>query len=80
MNLEGYLRAIMLEAICVLSCSPLSKVVKKVHPGAESSILKSGGSSSKALPGEVESILGQKWLSLRRGQQSTLHIILSAIN
>jgi hypothetical protein len=40
-------------------------MVKNVHPGAERSILRSGGSSSKALPGAVESILGQKRLSLK---------------
>jgi len=30
------------------------KVVTKIHPGAQRSILRSGGSSSKALPGAVE--------------------------
>jgi hypothetical protein len=41
------------------------KVVKKIHPEAERSILRSEGSSSEALPGAVESILGQKRLSLK---------------
>ncbi len=47
------------------------KVFEKVHPGAERSILRSGGSSSKAFPGAVESILGQKRLS-----QKLLKLIL----
>jgi hypothetical protein len=41
------------------------KVVKEVHPGAERSILRSGGSSSEALPGAVKSIHGQKRFSLK---------------
>jgi hypothetical protein len=70
LELEGYLRAIILEAYLAggYPCPKLltfePKVVKKVHPGAKRSFLRSGGSSSKALPGEVEYILGQKWLSL----------------
>jgi hypothetical protein len=41
------------------------KMVKKVHPGADRSILRSGGSSSEALPGALESTLGQKRLCLK---------------
>ncbi len=40
------------------------KVVTKIHPGTKRSILRSGGSSSEALPGAVGSILGQKRLFL----------------
>jgi hypothetical protein len=40
-------------------------VVIKVHPGTKRSILRSGGSSSEALPGAVESMLGKKRLSLK---------------
>jgi len=55
----------LLEAIPV-AANLEPKVVKKVHPGAERSILRSGGSSSEALPGAMESILGQKMLSLKK--------------
>ncbi len=41
-----------------------SKVVTKIHLGAERSILRSGGSSREDHPLEVESILGQKRLIL----------------
>jgi hypothetical protein len=36
------------------------KVVTKIHPGAERSILRSGGSSSEALPGAVELSLDKR--------------------
>jgi hypothetical protein len=71
LELEGYLRAIMLEAyfaggyLCPKLVTFEPKVVTKIHPGAERLIMRSGGSSSKALPGAVESILGQKRLSLK---------------
>ena len=63
-------RLTLLEAIPV-AANLEPKVVKKVHPGAERSILRSGGSSSKALPGAVESVFGQKRLS-----QKLLKLIL----
>jgi hypothetical protein len=71
LELEGYLRAIMLESylagdfLCPMLLTFEPKVVKKVSPGAERSILRSGGSSSEALLGAMESILGQKRLSLK---------------
>ncbi len=69
-NWEGYLGTIMLESYFAggFLCPKLPfepKVVKKVHPGAKRSILRSGGSSSKALPGALESVLGQKRLALK---------------
>ncbi len=71
LELEGYLGALMLESylaggfLCPMLLTFEPKVVKKVHPGAERSILRSGWSSSEALPGAVESFLGQKRLSLK---------------
>jgi hypothetical protein len=72
-NHMDYLGAIMMEAYEYLAggylCPKLftfqPKVVKEVHPGAERSILRSGGSSSEALPGAVKSIHGQKRFSLK---------------
>jgi hypothetical protein len=60
--LEAYLAG---DNLCPKLLTFEPKVDKKVHPGAERSILRSGGSSSEALPGAVESILGQKRLSLK---------------
>jgi hypothetical protein len=71
LELEGYLGAIMPESylaggfLCPMLLTFEPKVVKKVHPGAKRSILRSGWSSSEALPGAVESFLGQKRLSLK---------------
>jgi hypothetical protein len=45
---EANRTTIMLEANSVQLLSFEPKVVKKVHPGAERSILRSGGSSSEA--------------------------------
>jgi hypothetical protein len=69
LELEGYLRAIMLEAylaggyLCPKLLTLEPKVVKKAHPEAERSILRSGHPAKH--PGAVESILGQKRLSLK---------------
>jgi hypothetical protein len=60
--LEAYLAG---GYLCPKLLTSEPKVVKKIHLGAERSILRSGGSSSEAPPGAVESILGPKRLSLK---------------
>ncbi len=66
LELEGYLGAIMLESylaggfLCPMLLTFETKVVKKIHPGAERSILRSGWSSSEALPGAVDLSLDKR--------------------